>query len=89
MTCFTGSYSSTGMQSAEWMTKGQAAFIGDEPVHVVIPLPIQPLARIGGGRNADIVLMHLMGDDHAVDIRTDGGTEAPEIFPDAGGSSPD
>ena len=64
--------------------KGQAAFIGDEPVHVVVPLPIQPLARISGGRNADIVLMHLMGDDHTVDVRTDGGAEAPEIFPDAG-----
>ena len=34
--------------------------------------------------DADIVLMHLMGDDHTVDVRTDGGAEAPEIFPDAG-----
>ena len=70
--------------------KGQAAFIGDKPVHVVVPLPIQPLARIGGGRNADIVLMHLVGDDHTVDVRTDGGAEAPEIFPDdakAGGAA--
>ena len=60
--------------------QAQPGHIGDEAVGLIVRLPLQAGARVGGGTHPHRVPMNLAGEHHLVHIRADGGAEAAVVL---------